>query len=199
MPRASAPMAPDMLEEYPEVIDAVRFTQESRVEVRYGDRQFFEENIFYADNSVFTVFTFPMIAGDPKTALESAYTVVITEDMARKYFGDEEPLGQILKVNGNYDFTVTGVIENVPTNSHFTFDILLSYETLADTNPAMMTMWGQIGNSFSYLLLDEHSDYRALEKKFPALIDKNSGDVLRRAGATLDLFLQPLKSIFPFS
>ncbi|MGD9347101.1 MAG: ABC transporter permease [Candidatus Aminicenantes bacterium] len=193
-PISNVPSAPTLLQVYPEVIGAVRFRTVSKRAVQYEEKVFFENGILYADSSIFQVFSFPVIKGDPKTALVPAYTVVLTDETARRYFGNADPLGKILKFNNQYDFTVTGVIEDVPPNSHFTFDMLCSFETLYDLNREAMDEWFNF-NLYTYLLLAEGSDYRELEAKFPALIDKHMGEMLKALGGKIDFFLQPLTSI----
>ena len=193
-PISNAPSAPTLLQVYPEVLEAARIRNVSKRAVQYGDKVFFENGILYADNSIFNVFTFPMIKGDPKTALKPAYTVVLTEETAQRYFGNTDPLGKILKFNNQYDFTVTGVMENVPKNSHFTFDMLCSFETLYDLNREFMEEWFNF-NLYTYLLLPDGSAYRELEKKFPALVDKHMGNMLKALGGKIDFFLQPLTRI----
>jgi putative ABC transport system permease protein len=193
-PISNAPSGPTLLQAYPEVIDAVRIRTVSKRAVQYEDKIFFENGILYADSSIFQVFTFPMIKGDPNTALKPAYTVVLTDETARRYFGNTDPLGRILKFNNQYDFTVTGVTENVPPNSHFTFDMLCSFETLYDLNRESMEEWLNF-NLYTYLLLSDGSESRELEAKFPALIDKYMGDMLNALGGKIDFFLQPLTRI----
>ena len=93
---SNAPPAPTMRDEYPEVIGAARFKAVGKVPVSHQDRVFYEERFLYADNSVFDVFTFPLVQGDPGSALEAPYTMVISEETAGKYFGDGNPIGQVL-------------------------------------------------------------------------------------------------------
>jgi putative ABC transport system permease protein len=193
-PISNVPSAPTLILLYPEVLDAVRIRTVSKRAVQYEDQVFFENGILFADNSIFQIFTFPMIHGDPKTALKPAYTVVLTEETAQRYFGSDNPIGKILKYNNEYDFNVTGVIENVPQNSHFTFDMLCSYETLYDLNREEMEEWFNF-RDYTYVLLSEGFDYRELEKKFPALVDKYMGDMLKALGGEIAFFLQPLTSI----
>ncbi|MDD3730926.1 MAG: ABC transporter permease [candidate division Zixibacteria bacterium] len=192
-PLVSLPMAPAMVSEYPEVVNAVRFSKSGRTSVRYGDKVFYEEGILFADNSVFDIFSFPLVEGDPGKALTAPLTAVLCETIARKYFGDENPIGKTLLCNDNRNFTITGVVKDVPRNSHFTFDILCSYETLVKEE-AWRSEWGNIVD-YAYILLEKNNDYRALEAKLPALIDKNFGEQLQQIGVSIKLFLQPLTSI----
>ena len=98
--------------------------------MRYDDKAFYESRFFYADAAVFDVFTFPLLRGSPRTALAYPFSVVITEEMAEKYFATENPIGRTLQVENHEDYKITGVMRNVPNNSHFQFDFLASFETL---------------------------------------------------------------------
>ena len=193
-PISNVPSALALVQDYPEVLDAVRIRTVSKRSVAYEDRVFYENGILYADNSIFQIFTFPLIKGDPQTALKRAYTIVLTRETAERYFGSENPVGKILNYNNQYDFTVTGVVENVPQNSHFTFDMLCSYETLYDLDREIMEEWFNFMD-YTYLLLPEGVDYRILENKFPALIEKYMGGMLKALGGEIKFFLQPLTSI----
>jgi len=193
-PVAPTPSGPAMVQEYPEVVQSARLSRPSRVPVIVGDKEYFEENVAFADNSIFEIFTFPFVEGDPKSALKTAYTAVITEATAQKYFGDESPVGKMIKIDGDSEFAVTGVVEDVPDNSHFTFNILRSMETRYAENRRSMEYWLSI-SYYTYILLDQNSDYKELEQKLPAFVDKNIGDQLKSYGASLDLHLQPLKEI----
>jgi putative ABC transport system permease protein len=90
---APAPTGPALVEEFPEVVGAVRLSPTVKRAFAYGDRKFFQDNVFYADGTIFDVFSFELVKGDPRTALEPPFTMVLTETAARKYFGDEDPLG----------------------------------------------------------------------------------------------------------
>lgn len=164
MPISTAPTAPALIQDYPEVLDAVRIRRMRNVSIKDRDLEFFEENVFLADNSIFNVFTFPMIMGDPQSALKTAYSMVMTEDAAKKYFGDEDPIGKILKVDNQFDYTVTGVIENVPKNSHFTFDILCSFESLYAQRGESMEEWLSF-SYYTYVLLQENFNPKELENE----------------------------------
>jgi putative ABC transport system permease protein len=193
-PLAPTPAGPAMVRDYPEVVQAVRLTRPNRSPVTVGDREFFEENVAYADNSIFEVFTFPLVEGDPRTALQTAYAAVLTEDIARKYFGREPALGKTLKLGGGREYTVTGVAKTIPGNSHFRFNILLSMETRYAESRPIMENWLAISN-YGYVLLAENADPAALEAKLPAMVEKNLGAVLKSLGGSVTLRLQPLKRI----
>jgi putative ABC transport system permease protein len=202
------PVGPTIQRDFPEVEKAVRFHLVwGRPVVQYGDKQFVENGVIYADNTVFDVFTLPLLRGNPESALTSAYSIVITEEMAAKYFGDEDPLGKAIKIRSAIhgdlynapDFIVTGVIEKWPSNSHFTFDMLLSYETFFVSKEKQRHKWSGKFDSYTYLLLAPDADFRELETKFPAMIKQHLEKDVQELGASFDLFLQPLSSIHIYS
>jgi putative ABC transport system permease protein len=124
------PLGPALIEEIPEIVDATRYVWSGGLLFRYGEKAFFEYNIRAVDPSFFQMFTFPLIKGDKNRALDSPYSLVINEDIAEKYFGKEDPLGKVITVNNTQEFTVTGVIKNVPHNSVLQFEMLVPYAFL---------------------------------------------------------------------
>jgi putative ABC transport system permease protein len=211
-PFAQHAAGPALVREYPEVVNSVRFRHSwQRPFVQYKDKIYHESSIIFAENSVFDIFTFPMIKGDPHTALARPFSIVITENMADKYFGDENPIGKVLnitfntmtgvfdKFKGNFNFNVTGVVKNVPNNSHITFNMLLSMDSLYSSNEKQRNRWWGDTNIYTYLLLQKNSGFKKLEKKLPALIDKYIGEDLKAAGGNIDLFLRPLRRIYLYS
>ncbi|HZX11164.1 MAG TPA: ABC transporter permease, partial [Acidobacteriota bacterium] len=152
IPLSNEPVGPVLENDYPEVLSAARLKIRDRIPVKYKDRLFYEDQIFWADNSIFEVFTFPMIKGNPINALDRPYTVVLTQTLAEKYFGNEEPVGKMLKLNNRNDYRVTGVVEDVPHNSHFTFNMLCSFETLYASGRVERGTWLNF-NLYTYLLL----------------------------------------------
>lgn len=194
IPKTSPPMAEYLVENYPEVLNAVRFIPLSRMPVRHQNKLFSEDHIFFADNSVFDIFTFPFLKGDSGTALKIANSAVLTEEMAVKYFGSDDPIGKVLNINNEYDFNITGVLKNIPKNSHFVFDILCSFETLAQSESRQMRNWLSI-NYYTYILLHEGTDFKLLEQKLPEMIEKNVGGMLKTIKGEMAIYLQPLTRI----
>jgi putative ABC transport system permease protein len=191
---SSGPIGPTMVKDFPEVDKAVRFQRRERIPVNYEKKQFLEEGIFYADETVFDVFTFSLLKGNPDTALKNPFSAVIIRETARRYFGSANPLGKILRFNQREDYAVTGVMEDVPENSHINFDFLLSYETLLAANRSQTESWTQFTN-YTYLLLKEGANPREIEKKIPALNAGHMGFDPADMGWNLIFALQPLKSI----
>jgi putative ABC transport system permease protein len=167
------PMADVLVHDIPEVEAATRISPAfGNPSVKYGDKAFTEEKIIYADSNFFEFFSFKLVEGDPKTALKEPNTLVITRSMAKKYFGDENPMGKLLIIgNDARSFKVTGLTEDAPTNSHFTWNMLLS----ASTRDDLKSQTWLNNYMYNYLLLRPHSDIEAVNKKFETLVEKYVG------------------------
>ena len=185
-----APYGPLLKEAFPEIDDYVRFRQSGKVLVEYQDKKFHEERFFYADASVLNVFTFPLVNGNPNTALESPYSILITETMRKKYFGTENPIGKVLNIS-NREYTIRGILADIPENSHFKFDLLASFSTLEDIEPGALR---HPGNMYyhTYFLLAPGISAAELGQKIPPLLEKSYGEHVRKA---VTIFFQPLTRI----
>jgi len=162
-------LAPFLREECPEVTTATKIKRWTSM-VQYEKKRFDDDRFFFADSEFLEVFTFPLIKGDKKTALQEPYSVLLTQDTAEKYFGDENPIGKILFVDNEYEYTVKGVLQNVPKNSHFTFDILASMVTLESiTGKEYISGWK---NYKTYLMLRKGADTEELINKMQQIIDR---------------------------
>ena len=194
IPKSSARIANSIKQNYPEVEDVVLLNRMDRTSVKYEDRHFFENRVFFANSSILNVFSFPLISGDPFTALKTAYSIVITEKTAKKYFGEEDPIGKILKIQDEGNFKITGVIKNVPKSSHFIFDMICSFETHYTSKKSNLQNWIFV-NYRTYLLLKEETNYKTFESKFPEFVTTNIGQLLKTYKAEYKMYLQPLTSI----
>ncbi|GAB3025376.1 ABC transporter permease [Spirosoma pulveris] len=183
----SAPFANALKNDYPEIKKTVRLNPEGGGLITYKDKKIEANDIMFADQSVFDVFTLPFLYGNPATALTQPQRIVLTRSLAEKLFGDPaRAIGQTVEFSNNFPNTVTGVIADVPTNSHLQFSALRSL-------PTNYTNGWQSFDLYTYVLLNTGSDYKALEAKltgfFPKYLKKEMGDVTYR------LALQPLPSI----
>jgi len=181
---------PILKNEFSEVMNFVRFDPRLNVLISSGDKKFYEERLFYADASVFEVFTFPLVKGDPETALKEPYSIVLTEKMAEKYFGGEDSMGRTLTIDNEHDYKITGILRKISRNSHIKFDFLASMATLEAQEPRYGKMWAW--NCYSYLLLPEDYSYLDLVKKLPDFIRRHRGE---KAAQSYTFSLQPLTSI----
>jgi len=189
---------PAMKEDFPEVVDFVRLRrmgQGTRIYIGHADRKYYEERFFFADPSIFTVFTFPLIQGDAEKALSEPNSIVITEDMAEKYFGREDPMGQTLEADPYNSeemmvFQVTGIAKNVPGNSHFHFDFLASYVNQKED----LTQFSGLYSHYTYVLLQDASQEAALESQLPDFIRRHFGE-----DSWYTNHLQPIRKIRLYS
>lgn len=186
-------VAPALAVEYPEVERGVRFRFTNPTVMEAGDRRFYEKGVVYTDSTLFDVFTFPLRLGDKKTALDAPNTVVLTQEMAVKYFGDRDPLGETIRMDGE-PLTVTGVFEPIPDRSHLHFDFAVSFSTFRVPRgyPVTLDDWGWI-SFHNYILLDESVDPAALEAKFPAFIAKHWTP---EEASRFKWRLQPLRDVY---
>lgn len=187
-----------VLESIPEVKNFTRISRPDRASIKRDNLEFHENLICFADNSLFEIFTFPFVLGDPRDALLNPFSVVISQSMATKYFKNDNPLGKILEIDGSADYVITGVFADIPANSHFRFDIARSFETLYAESRQDMENWLNI-QYYTYLLLEDGADPISVERKLPRIIDAYLGETLREMGGSLVLFLQPLTRIHLFS
>ena len=194
-----APMAQALVDEIPDVVSSVRLWQRNNVLVGWEGRRF-TEDVFYADGSYFSIFTHPMIEGDPNTALKEPNSIVLTRSSAFKYFGDLSPLGKTLKLNSD-EFVVTGVAEDVPHNSHVHFDFIASLVSREDSRNQMWVS----NNYFTYLLLTGGASVPEIETKLNAMVRKYAGPQIKAMNTTFEEFeksggrygfkLQPLTDV----
>ncbi len=198
-----APAARTFVEEFPEIETAIRMQRWDELLIRIDDRKFIESKIALADSGFFNVFSLKLLEGDPSKVLSQPNAVVLTLSQARKYFGNGEAVGNHLRIgNDSTLYTITGVMQDVPENSHLDFDILLSFLTHPRAND---DFW--LSNSFStYLLLREGASPEVLESKMPVIIEKYIGPQVEKslgmdlqafadAGNRYGMFLQPLSDI----
>ncbi len=195
---------PSLKDDYPEVVEYARMVPQA---IFVGDvtawsyvtedgeaKVFNEEKVYNVDPSFLTMFSFPFIHGDPKSALNDARSVVISKKVAEKFFGNETPLGKTLSVNGDNPFNVTGVFEDIPENSHLKFDILVSSFTRdGNANKHLGWRWPEF---YTYIQLAPGTDPAQLQKKLPAFVTKYLGDVVQEYKWDITFSLQPLKDIY---
>lgn len=164
---------PLMEQDFPEMEHVVRIVNAGKIMVKKEDITFVEENVYFAEHDIFEVFSFHLVLGNPEKALVDPNSIVITESAAKKFFGDKNPLDQILTFEGEYPHKITGVIEDLPENSHMPVNILASYETLRQFNEEYYFGSGNFGDNvcITYTRLAQGSDPQDIESKFPAFID----------------------------
>jgi putative ABC transport system permease protein len=197
------PLAQAMMNDFPEVEQAVRFRDKGGFKVRKGDENVQEQHVLYADPQIFDVFTLPMLHGNAETALKNPRSVVISETTAKKYFDTDDAVGKSLTINDTLFYKVTGVIKDIPKRSHFSADILIAMTDLSESKEN--DSW--LSNNFNtYVLLKPGADVNKLQAKLPALVNKYIGGQLQavihmsyqqleKGGSYFRLNLTPLKDI----
>jgi putative ABC transport system permease protein len=180
-------LAPTLISEYPEIVDAIRYRPMGGMIVRSGDNSFSEDGLTFADSSFFSMFSFPFVKGGPDQALSSPNSVVITEKAVVKYFGDEDPIGKTLLLDDRVNVTVTGITEEVPSNSHLQFDLVADFSTVKEFGLETKG-WNQFAHE-TYVLLADNADWTQLSKKIAGTIKRHDQD------AIVELSLQPVTDI----
>ena len=200
---SAAVMGPTLLKEFPEIEDFLRMTGKGPTIIGYNDLTFTEENMVEADSSFFNFFSIPFIKGDVKNLLNAPRKIVLSESTAKKIFGNENPIDKLLKIGSDsIRYTVSGVMTDVPANSHFEANAIISFMT----NPRSKNpTW--LSNSFStYLLLKPNTSYKTVDEKLPELLKKYVGPELQqymgvsiadfeKQGNKYRFYLQNLKDI----
>ncbi|HLP72126.1 MAG TPA: ABC transporter permease [Bacteroidales bacterium] len=190
---AQIPFGPQAAQDYPEIQSFVRFIPFQRVLCKNGEIEYNEEDFFYTDSTLFDIFTYKVLKGDVKPAMTDPNKIVLTKKIASRYFGNSDPVGKTL-IAGDRTFEVTGVIEDVPSNSHFRFDAVASRNNL----PKQMGSWGNFGVS-TYLLFPENFDVKTFETKMQGMYERYMKQIFGPVSVTVQYILEPIKKIHLYS
>jgi len=191
-----APLPAAMYKEFPEIEKITRISTWSEIKTRYKDKVFSEDRIFAVDSTFFEIFSYNMIKGDMEHALKEPYSLVLTESAAQKYFGDQNPMNEVMRLDTT-NFKITGIIEDVPEQSQFHFDFLVTLTSFDGFYNGTSWWW----NSFrTYLLLNPNTDYLEFETKLPDFVRKylyegRDYDAALAKGNKWEYYLQPLTDI----
>ncbi|MDR3627198.1 MAG: ABC transporter permease [Ignavibacteriaceae bacterium] len=201
--KTAAPMGPVLMHEYPEVQNYARIGYTGDYVFKYKDKVFREYSIYTADSSIFDVFTMKFLAGDAKKALSKPYSIVLTETAAKKYFGNEYPVGKMITDSKNNTYQVTGLVQDFPYNSHFGCDVFLSMSTIPENENG-----GWLNSSYTtYIVLKRGTDPKVFEGKLNSYVIKYVAPEIEKLlgmpikqissqGISYKLFIQPLTSIY---
>jgi predicted permease len=162
------PSGPVWKEKIPEIVEQARINRLPRILFRNEDKVFFESSLVASDSGLFNMFTLPLLRGDPRTALSAPYSIVLSEKLANKYFGDTNPLGKTVTLENRFQFMVTGVMKEIPDNSIFTFEGIIPYSFLKEIG-AVSNSWGN-NSIFTYVELEEGSDLEGVGKKLTDVV-----------------------------
>lgn len=193
IPYLSGPYAPALLNDFPNEIKKAVRVMTSQGMITSGNRAFNEKKLYAVDSDFFSLFTFPLLKGDAATALKDPGSVVLTESTAKKYFGDQDPMGKVIELDKHLQLKVTGVAKDLPSNSHLSFDLAIPISNYFGQK--WFNMW--INNSsFTYVLLDDKVNKAQLEKRFSTFLNKYMGKEMERLRARFDLSLTPLNAVY---
>ena len=189
----AAPFAPALLQDFPERIRSVTRALSFNGLVTYEDQSFIEEKLLLADSNFFKFFSFPLAKGERSSVLKNGNSLVISEAFAEKYFGLEDPIGKVIRIDDQYDMMVTGIMARLPGNSHLEFDAVGSINIAAGED--WFNDWW--ANAFyTYVITDRPEDEARLNRAFPAFMDKYFGKDFARVGNKIELQLEPLRDIY---
>lgn len=199
----SAALAPLMEQDFPEIEHTVRLSGRHQILLTRNDRAFQEESYFFADPDFFKVFSYPLLKGDPETALTQPNSIVLTESAAERYFGGKNVLGRSLEFGSGQpviNFTVTGVMADLPTNTHLDFEVLISMSTFennvrANNQGYKFDNWGYI-DFFTYVLLKRDTSDETLQAKFPSFVQRHNGDALQDPPRSYSLSLESITDAY---
>jgi len=180
------PLARTLKENFPEIVNAARLNLLwEKLLFRYEDKIFNETRVYAADQAALDMFTYEFISGDPATALKEPYSLVLTESMAKKYFGEDDPVGKTIEINNKYAFNITGVMQDIPLNSHVRWEFLVPFEFMLEIWNFPKGYWGS--NTFrTYIQLQPGVSEEEAEEKIIDLIQQH------HEGSTIELYLQSL-------
>lgn len=188
-------VAPNIESEFPEILKSTRVLNADLTLVK-NDEKFHEEHVIAVDSTFFEIFDFELIKGNKTQLLKKPNSLVISKTIADKYFGVNNPIGQIFEVE-NFDtpFTVTGLMNDIPENSQIQADIVMSMITLTAAPSERDEQWGNYGPSI-YVLTANGTNAETLEAKFPDFLEKKTGDEMRESKMFVTLFLEPFKDVY---
>ncbi len=184
-------LGPELVKSFPEIESSTRLWQPiGQITFTHRDERLSERGWFMADQEFFNLFDFEFVSGDRATALSQPSSIVLTESMVKKYFGNEDPMGQSIYENRRGDLLVTGVLKDLPSNSHLQFDMLLSMDKVDEGFDEYLSNWGRIG-TFTYLTLSKGANVEDISKKLSIFLEGKMGE----DGENIGLYLQHLFDI----
>ena len=191
----NAPVGRALLSDFPEITKTAQFTSPVQLLMQYKEKRFQESNLLFADSTTFDIFSWKLLSGSSQKVLLEPNSIVLTQAMAKKYFGNESPLGQVLKVENDIVFTVTGVMEDVPSNSHFSFDGLISMSTFKNWRPEIFDAWGYV-DFYTYFLIAPNTNINTLSARIPEFLKRYSPG---NENNTYDIAFEPLRNAYLYS
>ncbi len=193
-PQMTAPVAPDMAAEFPEVIHATRITGYRDGYFTYQNKAFKSERVLYADSSFFRMFSYHLLVGNPETVLCEPFSLVINEETAKTIFGEENPVGKVLRWNNKDDLIITGIVQSPPVNSHLQFTSLISFSSLYQDDRLYMD-WNGGMQYYHYVELKPGISEESIEAKLPDFMYRHINYIYEKTNGSINATLQPLPDI----
>jgi putative ABC transport system permease protein len=193
-PQMTAPVAPDMMAEFPGVKEATRITGYYNGYFTYQNKSYKTENVIYADSLFFKMFSFKLMSGDPETILKEPFTVVLDEKTAQNIFGNEDPVGKIVRWNNKDDLMIRGIVKSPPANSHLQFSSLISFSSLYKDNRIHMDWNGGV-QYYHYIELTPGTSKKNIEAMLPQFMYKHINNIFEGTGWSVNASLQPVTDI----
>ncbi|WP_436485416.1 ABC transporter permease [Chitinophaga sp. ARDCPP14] len=193
------PVGPNLKKDISSIKEAVRIYAPGNTLYTAGDKRIWEENTGFADEPFFRVFNYPLLEGNPATVLKEPYSIVLTASAAKKYFGNESPIGKLIKVGNGYSCTVTGVAKDFPSNTDLRMTMIISYPTMLKealkAGTDMEKQWFMFGNNVTYVQLADHADPAKLTKELATFVSTHIGRILKKHNIQFALELQPIQHV----
>jgi putative ABC transport system permease protein len=193
-PQMTAPPAPAMMEEFPEVEAATRITGYRNGYFTYQNKSYKSDGVIYADSLFFEMFSFQLISGDPETVLKEPFTLVLNEETAKNIFGKENPIGKVLRWNNKDDLLITGVVKSPPENSHLQFTSLISFSSLYEDKRLYMD-WNGGMQYYHYIELQPGTSKEITESRLPDFMNRHINYIFEGSGYSINASLQPVLDI----
>ncbi len=195
--KSSRMIGPIAEEKYDEVTDMVRMFSRWSLQVKVN-QEFDEPEIYFTESSLFSVFSFDLLEGDPKTCLDEPYTAVISESLAQKYFGTDDVIGETLTIGDSILYQITGIVSDPPKHSHISFDLLLSYTTWDAMSPPNVYDWLNYW-VYTYIVLDPNVQSREFELSIRDLVTDNFGEKMEEIGIEVNLGVERFTDVYLYS
>ncbi len=189
----SGPFGPALENDFPESIENTVRVMPNDGLVTYGNNSFYEKKVYLADSNFFEIFSFPLKEGLKESVLEKPNSIVLTQEMAAKYFGNEDPMGKTLQLDDNFELTVTGIMEDLPTNSHLDFDFIIPIEII--NNFEWFNDWWS-NSMLTYALIDSPKEAKYVENNLTGFMDKYFAEDFKKNNSRVDLTLQPFSEVY---
>jgi len=194
-PQMVAAVGPALKEDFPEIEKMVRFRERDRKYLEFNKKGFYVNDVHYADSTLFDVFSFRLLHGNPDKALANPYSIVLSVKTAEKIFGKEDPIGKMITLENKDLLTVTGIIEEAPSNSHIQYNAFISFSSLYhDKN--MYLDWNGGCAYYTYFLAKPNTNIAAMTGRLPSFTDKHMNNLYKGSSWSAEMSLQPLQRIY---